>query len=473
MKNIRQDKCKRKSEINNNIIYKDNRSTWKARFNLLLIAVIVVPISEFFGPLTLKIGGVKMSILPMLYALTICILLTPYLLGRHISFLRKFISDKEIRTAAPLIALTLYPLGILFGIFAGPKVGIIIQGGPALILQELGNLATMLIALPIALALGLGRTAWGATYSLGRDTALGITADRYGLNSPEGMGTLGTYIVGSVVGTIYFSLLAPLGLGLGLHPFALAMASGMGSASMMGAATASLASCVPANMQEYVYAYSATSGLLTGVTGVYVELFVAFPLANYYYRKMHPFFAKLNPKGSEVPSRHEEYLGDLDHTATIGKKDTHFAVTLDQLKFIILVYIILFIGQTVGYHTKANDLFPALCVSFVIVVMAVFIKNFVRRPNLPGFAWAALIAFILTLPVSPVQDFIISRAGHINFSATVTPLLVFAGISIGDKIPLMKKLSWKLVLVALIVMASTYFISALISQTVLSYQGMI
>lgn len=155
---------------------------------------------------------------------------------------------------------------------------------------------TMLIALPIGLMLGLGRSAVGGSFSLCRDTALGIIGDKYGLESREGMGTLGTYISGSVFGTLFFSFLAPVGLAIGFHPYALAMASGMGSASMMNAATAALTTAAPAMYSEQIIAYSATSGLLTAVTGVYVEMFLSLPLTNWYYRRVNPAIEKLRSK---------------------------------------------------------------------------------------------------------------------------------------------------------------------------------
>ena len=153
-------------------------------------------------------------------------------------------------------------------------------------------MGTMLIALPVGVALGLGRSALGGTFSLCRDTALGIIGDKYGLNSPEGIGTLGTYISGSIFGTLLFSFLAPVGVLLGFHPYALAMASGMGSGSMMGAATASLMNTVP-QMSEQILAYSATSGLITAVTGIYIELFLSLPVANYYYSKVAPVIERI------------------------------------------------------------------------------------------------------------------------------------------------------------------------------------
>ena len=65
---------------------------------------------------------------------------------------------------------------------------------------------------------------------------------------------------------------------------------------MMNAATAALTNAAPAMYSEQILAYSATSGLLTAVTGVYVEMFLALPLANWYYRHVNPPIEKLRAK---------------------------------------------------------------------------------------------------------------------------------------------------------------------------------
>ncbi|CZR83232.1 hypothetical protein CDFC105_43941 [Clostridioides difficile] len=95
----------------------------------------------------------------------------------------------------------------------------------------------------------------------------------------------------------------------------------------------------------------------------------------------------------------------------------------------------------------------------MLVIVAIIIKNFVKKPNLPGFAWATLVAFVLSLPISPVGDIIATNVGKINFMSTVTPLLAFAGISVGNQLDILKTLSWKLVVISFIVMTSTYFLS--------------
>lgn len=266
--------------------------------NCLIAALLISVTAELIGPISFTVMGTEIKILSLIWAISIGIMVSPHLVGKFIPAIKKFINTPEIEKAPHLLSIALYPLGIMFGIYAGPKVGIVLEAGPALLFQELGNMATMLIALPIGVMLGLGRSALGGTFSLCRDTALGIIGDKYGLNSPEGIGTLGTYISGSIFGTLLFSFLAPLGVFIGLHPFALAMASGMGSGSMMGAATASLVNTAP-QFTEQILAYSATSGLLTSVTGVYVELFLALPLANYYYSKVAPILQRKKKKSEK------------------------------------------------------------------------------------------------------------------------------------------------------------------------------
>ncbi len=263
--------------------------------NCMIAALVICLIAEAIGPLEFKVFGVDVKIMTLIWAIIMGILLSPHLLGKVIPALKKFIGKEEIERAPFLLSLVLYPLGIMFGISAGPKIGVVFESGLALILQEFGNMGTMLIALPLAIFMGLGRSSVGATFSLCRDTALGITGDKYGLNSEEGVGTLGTYISGSVFGTLFYSFLAPVSLMMGFHPYALAMASGMGSASMMQAATAALVNAAPA-FEEQILAYSATSGLLTSVTGVYMELFLALPLANFMYKKLHRPIENLRAK---------------------------------------------------------------------------------------------------------------------------------------------------------------------------------
>ncbi|MEH0022473.1 MAG: DUF3100 domain-containing protein [Desulfobacter sp.] len=258
--------------------------------NLFLTVTAIVMLSEILGIKKIPIGPGAVVLLPMLYAVIIGLVITPDLLGRPVRVLRKLLGKDEIELAGVMVMIALLPLGVKYGTLVGPNIVKIIQAGPAFLLQELGNLGTIFIALPVALLLGMKREAVGATVSICREPTLGVIGERYGMNSPEGTGVLGTYMMGTVFGTIFFGLLGSFATGTGLHPYALAMASGMGSGSMMTAASSSLSMAADPSMKETILAYAATSNMLTGVTGMYSVIFLALPATNFFYEKFNTLF---------------------------------------------------------------------------------------------------------------------------------------------------------------------------------------
>ena len=54
---------------------------------------------------------------------------------------------------------------------------------------------------------------------------------------------------------------------------------------MMTAASTALAETVPA-MSDQILAYAATSNIFSNVDGMYVELFIAIPMANFIYNRL-------------------------------------------------------------------------------------------------------------------------------------------------------------------------------------------
>ncbi len=262
---------------------------WRGRTpifaRLFLSVLVIVIITELIGTKTVDVRIAKIVLLPMLFAVVIATLITPDVLGRSITILKKVINKDEIALAGPLVALSLLPLAVRGGTLVGPAIGRVVQAGPALLLQELGNIGTILLGLPVAMWMGLKREAIGATVSICREPTLGIISERYGIDSPEGTGALGTYLVGTVLGTVFFSILGSVALSSRLHPYALAMACGVGSASMMTTSAGALAAAVP-EMKDTILAYAAMSNMLTGIDGVYAEVFLALPLVNFLYDKI-------------------------------------------------------------------------------------------------------------------------------------------------------------------------------------------
>lgn len=251
----------------------NKKSDWKVH----LLALVMVVIAEAIGQKRFQLGPGTVLLLPMLYALVI---------GMFLPALR-LVNREDMDTASPYIGLSVMYLTAKMGTTIGPNLSKVLSAGPALILQELGNLGTIFLALPVAvLVFRMGREAIGVSFSTSREGSLAIIGELYGLDSDEGRGVMGGYITGTLFGAIFNGLLAGFLISLGIfHPYSLAMAAGTGSASMMAAAIGPTIAAYPA-LETELSAFAATSQLLTSVDGLYMSLFVAIPVTEWLYRKL-------------------------------------------------------------------------------------------------------------------------------------------------------------------------------------------
>lgn len=249
------------------------------------VALLIVIIADAIGVVRIPIGIATVILLPILYAFALGIALNPALLKP----MRKLLTARSVRISGGMIAIAIMPFIARFGTTVGPQIQAIIDAGPALILQEIGNLGTILIAFPVAVfLLKMGREAIGASYSIDREPNLALIAEKYGLNSPEGAGAMGVYATGTLIGTFVFAIMPPLIHSLGVFDLrALAMSCGVGSGSMLAACTGSLVAIVP-DQEQLILALAAASNILTYATGLYVGIFVALPLTEWLYRRARP-----------------------------------------------------------------------------------------------------------------------------------------------------------------------------------------
>lgn len=252
---------------------KEHLADW--RIHALAFALTMV--AELIGTKKFSLGPLAFSLFPMLYVL---------IFGAILGLLKK-IPHQMMVDASPYIGISVMLLTAKISTSIGPNLGAIVKAGPALILQEFGNLGTALLALPIAIGVfHMGRVAIGSTFSISRESSLAVIGDRYGLDSEEGIGVMGGYITGTVLGTmfngIFVSLLCSLNI---FHPYSLGMACGTGSASMMSASLAAVVEAYPA-MEQEVTAYAASSNMLSTVDSLYLSIFVALPMCEWLYKKM-------------------------------------------------------------------------------------------------------------------------------------------------------------------------------------------
>ncbi len=128
----------------------------------------------------------------------------------------------------------------------------------------------------------------GSAHSIAREPNVALIGERYGLDSAEGRGVMGVYICGTVIGTIFFGLMASL-------------AAGVGSASMMTAAVGSLSAMYP-QMADQLAAFGAASNMLSGLDGLYMSIWLALPFSEWLYRKVYRLKYGTDPE----PAKKEE-----------------------------------------------------------------------------------------------------------------------------------------------------------------------
>lgn len=264
------------------------RNEWK----IFLLAFLFILIADSIGQIKIPVLKGTFIIFPIFYSLFLGILSGPSVM--------KILKSEQVEAASKLTIVAILPFIAKLGINAGASIRVIWQSGLAIVLQEIGDLGTIFFALPVAVLLGLKREAIGASHSINRETNLALIQDVYGPKSPEARGSLSVYIIGGMVGTIYFGFMVSLYASTGVfHPYALAMACGVGAGIMMASGTASLVEIFPAYATE-IGALASASETFSGVIAIYVALFVSLPLCNWLYSKLEPTLGRVTKAGRQA-----------------------------------------------------------------------------------------------------------------------------------------------------------------------------
>lgn len=424
-----------------------------ADWRLHALVVVISLLSEWIGIIKVPLGPGALLLLPLFYAFILAVLLNPHL----IPAVGRVVPQRFSDAASPLILLAIIPFIARFGSTIGPSIQKLIEAGPALILQELGNLGTMLIALPVAvLVLKMGRETIGATFSVAREPNIAIIADKYGLKGPEGIGVMGVYVVGTMIGTLWFALMAGYLLSLDIFdPRALAMACGVGSGSMVAACSGALTAMMP-EMGDSLLAFAGASNLLTYATGLYVCLFLALPMAEWLYKLLTRNRANSTSTDSALDATLGASVSDPDQE----RPEKNLGQTAVA---VAIVCAVAWISNIVNGAPLMQAL-PGIIILYVMSMIGLGIAR-IMPFYLPSIAWVSLVSIIATVPGFPGSAWMVSQLSHVNFLAIVTPVLAYAGLALANReFTMFRKTGWKLIITALLVFTGTFLGSAIIAQ---------
>ncbi|HIY19977.1 MAG TPA: hypothetical protein IAA44_11275 [Candidatus Blautia avistercoris] len=158
-------------------------------------------------------------------------------------------------------------------------------------------------------------------------------------------------------------------------------------------------------------------------------------------------------------------------------------LTMDKVAEFVLILaisaVISLIGNTINTITDGNpdtfvsilDGLPGMLILFAIAIVSTLLNAVF--PKIPTIIYITFIGIILGMPYSPTGAYVAEQVNKIGLLPSVTPVLAYAGVSMGKDWLEFKKIGWRGIVVAIFVMIGTYVGSALIAQIILSAQGII
>lgn len=151
------------------------------------------------------------------------------------------------------------------------------------------------------------------------------------------------------------------------------------------------------------------------------------------------------------------------------------AINMEKMKkntkLLIIAGILVILTQKIGLGISVIESIPGIILIIIVALIALLIKELFPKSIFPAFGWVTILGFVLSMPYNPISTKFMEYIGKIDFLSITTPILAFAGISVGNKIDDLKRMSWKIVVVSIIVFITIFFACALIAQAVLKLTG--
>ena len=151
----------------------------------------------------------------------------------------------------------------------------------------------------------------------------------------------------------------------------------------------------------------------------------------------------------------------------LPEKETNKMRYIEWIVMFIVAGFGIALANFVGFHVNFLDSLPGVAILLLISLASVALTKIIPL-KLPVIAYCSLLGLFLACPLSPIREFVIASAGKINFTAPLTMVGAYAGISISDQLKDFAKQGFKMLIIAALVMLGTFTCSAIISQIVLS-----
>ena len=108
------------------------------------------------------------------------------------------------------------------------------------------------------------------------------------------------------------------------------------------------------------------------------------------------------------------------------KFKTDFPSIIIALFFTIIACTV---ANMIGYESLGNSL-PGILVLSAITLGGYFLSYVVPLKKVSAVLWISIIAILISSPISPISDFVVTSVDSLNINAIITPILALSLIHI-------------------------------------------
>ncbi len=141
----------------------------------------------------------------------------------------------------------------------------------------------------------------------------------------------------------------------------------------------------------------------------------------------------------------------------------------------ILIFSSIFcvVANMVGYGVGLRDSVVGIIVLVVIGLIGFTLSLLPYLNKIYAVIWISIVAIYASSTAFPYYQWVVATTSKMQFMAIATSILCFAGLSIGKDLDAFKKLSWRIVPVALAAISGTFIVAAVIAHFALKWEGAI
>lgn len=136
---------------------------------------------------------------------------------------------------------------------------------------------------------------------------------------------------------------------------------------------------------------------------------------------------------------------------------------LDWLLALLISGSFALIGNLIGY---SDAIIPSIygMLWLILFTLIGFIMKEMIPLDLPAMAYISLVAILFAVPISPFSGAVVSHVEQISLLALCTPILAYAGVTIGKDWPAFQKIGYKGIIVSILVIVGTVLACVIFSE---------